>query len=194
MKPPPPRWPAPGQVTASANAVATAASTALPPFFKVSMPTFDAIGSTDTTAAFVYDGACTSGLARYADTEDVSNSVITVSIHRMVPCPRSKDGLFLCPNIMRRIFLNADKLDHFLVQQDALLYGNGPWLCVRFGIVNCDFDLEAPEDWPAESFGHFRSISQGIADDIQPTLVDEMTRLNDERISVPSSHPLSIPQ
>src|SRR5215475_2318799 len=85
MKPPPPRLPAPGQVTASANAVATAASTALPPFFKISMPTFEASGSTDTTAACVYDAGCTSGLARYADREEVSTSVITVSIHRMVP-------------------------------------------------------------------------------------------------------------
>src|SRR5262245_27457910 len=90
MKPPPPKLPAPGQVTASANAVATAASTALPPFFKVSMPTFDAIGSTDTTAAFVYDPACPSVLAKYADMEDVSNSVITVSLHRMVLAQAAK--------------------------------------------------------------------------------------------------------
>src|SRR5215510_10206871 len=94
---------------------------------------------------------------------------------------------------MRRIFINTDELDHFLVQQEALLHGNGPWLRVRFGIVDRDFDFEAPEVWPTESFGHFRSISQGIADDIQPTLVDETARLNDERISVSSSHRVSIP-
>src|SRR5262250_1649516 len=82
---------------------------------------------------------------------------------------------FLSSNVVRRIFINADELDHFLVQQDALLNGNGPRLRVRFGIVDRDFDLEVPEVWPAESFGHFRSISQGIADDIQPTLVDETT-------------------
>src|SRR5262249_9573440 len=84
MNPPPPRLPAPGQVTASANAVATAASTALPPFFKISMPTLDAIGSTDTTAAFGYDDAGPSGLARYTDTENVINSTTVVSIHRIV--------------------------------------------------------------------------------------------------------------
>ena len=38
MKPPPPRLPARGSVTASANPTATAASTALPPRFKMSTP------------------------------------------------------------------------------------------------------------------------------------------------------------
>src|SRR3954449_603614 len=43
MNPPPPRLPAAGQVTAIASAVATAASTALPPFFMMSTPTCAAI-------------------------------------------------------------------------------------------------------------------------------------------------------
>ena len=42
MNPPPPMFPALGCVTASANAVATAASTALPPFFRIPAPTSDA--------------------------------------------------------------------------------------------------------------------------------------------------------
>ncbi len=42
MNPPPPMLPALGCVTASANAVATAASTALPPFFSIDAPTSDA--------------------------------------------------------------------------------------------------------------------------------------------------------
>src|SRR5262245_15736040 len=50
MKPPPPMLPAVGWVTAKARPVATAASTALPPFFRISRPAFEAIGSTDTTA------------------------------------------------------------------------------------------------------------------------------------------------
>src|SRR5947209_19991393 len=49
MKPPPPTLPASGQVTARANAVATAASTALPPFFRMTTPTSDAGPDTDTT-------------------------------------------------------------------------------------------------------------------------------------------------
>src|SRR3954469_18252899 len=43
MNPPPPRVPAAGQVTAIASAVATAVSTALPPFFMTSTPTCAAI-------------------------------------------------------------------------------------------------------------------------------------------------------
>jgi hypothetical protein len=49
MKPPPPRLPAAGYVTASAKAVATAASTALPPCLRMDTPTSDAGPETDTT-------------------------------------------------------------------------------------------------------------------------------------------------
>src|SRR5437660_10064862 len=49
MNPPPPRFPASGQVTARTNATATAASTALPPRFMMSAPTRDAIASTEAT-------------------------------------------------------------------------------------------------------------------------------------------------
>src|SRR5436190_8138674 len=47
--PPPPMLPAVGYVTASANAVATAASAALPPAFRTSRPTPEAIASSVTT-------------------------------------------------------------------------------------------------------------------------------------------------
>ena len=49
MKPPPPRLPARGKVTASAKPTATAASTALPPRFKMSNPTREAAASCVTT-------------------------------------------------------------------------------------------------------------------------------------------------
>ena len=49
MNPPPPMLPASGQVTAIANATATAASTALPPCFRIATPTSAAGGDTHTT-------------------------------------------------------------------------------------------------------------------------------------------------
>src|SRR5579862_667567 len=49
MNPPPPMLPANGCVTASANAVATAASTALPPFANTDAPASDATSDDDTT-------------------------------------------------------------------------------------------------------------------------------------------------
>ena len=51
MKPPPPRLPASGWTTASANPTATAASVALPPRRRMSRPTSLAIGLPDTTMA-----------------------------------------------------------------------------------------------------------------------------------------------
>src|SRR5688572_9954651 len=53
MKPPPPMLPAVGWVTLSAKPTATAASTALPPFFKISTPTSLAAPSALLTAPWV---------------------------------------------------------------------------------------------------------------------------------------------
>ncbi len=52
MNPPPPMLPAEGCVTASANPVAMAASTALPPARSTARPTWLARRSTDTTIPF----------------------------------------------------------------------------------------------------------------------------------------------
>src|SRR3954470_22600270 len=52
MKPPPPMLPAVGCVTASAKAVATAASTAVPPAAIASAPMRDAIAFCDATMPF----------------------------------------------------------------------------------------------------------------------------------------------
>src|SRR5215468_6171120 len=64
MYPPPPRLPAAGCVTASAKAVATAASTAFPPFFRIASPASDAMGSTDTTAPLANESGPACGFAR----------------------------------------------------------------------------------------------------------------------------------
>ena len=50
MNPPPPMLPAVGWVTPSANATATAASTALPPRFRIAMPMSLALASALATA------------------------------------------------------------------------------------------------------------------------------------------------
>ena len=53
--PPPPKFPFAGEVTASANPVATIASKALPPFLRISIPTWEAILDVDDTAPFWLD-------------------------------------------------------------------------------------------------------------------------------------------
>src|SRR5689334_409481 len=53
MNPPPPMFPASGQATARAKAVATAASTELPPAWRMERPTSAAAGETQTTAPWV---------------------------------------------------------------------------------------------------------------------------------------------
>src|SRR6266545_3132130 len=64
MKPPPPRLPAAGCVTANANATAIAASTALPPRFMISTPTCDAILFVEATIpCFARTGSCEAACA-----------------------------------------------------------------------------------------------------------------------------------
>src|SRR5437588_10405520 len=58
MKPPPPILPAAGSTTARAKAVATAASTALPPCFRISTPACDPSSSSVTTMPCTARTAC----------------------------------------------------------------------------------------------------------------------------------------
>src|SRR5215204_3570913 len=67
MKPPPPRLPAAGCVTASANATAIAASIALPPRFMMSTPTREATSLVEATIPCdartgSRDAACAAGV------------------------------------------------------------------------------------------------------------------------------------
>src|SRR5688572_30828959 len=62
--PPPPMLPAAGCVTASANPVATAASTALPPAARISSPASDAAAEFDTTISCFAKSAAPPALNR----------------------------------------------------------------------------------------------------------------------------------
>ncbi len=85
MKPPPPRLPAPGKTTASANAVATAASTALPPAWSTSSPTREASVASVTTipcgavtrAALAFHPAGIAGLGGIAEGAGASTAGAT---------------------------------------------------------------------------------------------------------------------
>jgi hypothetical protein len=70
--PPPPMFPAVGCVTAKANAVATAASIAFPPFFRISIPTCDATDLEENTIPF---GATTCAKQK----ELIEENIITLS-------------------------------------------------------------------------------------------------------------------
>src|SRR5450759_2510248 len=67
MKPPPPMFPALGWGTASAKAVATAASTADPPFDSTAAPASHAGADVQTTSPF-FEGTPSSGAASIAET------------------------------------------------------------------------------------------------------------------------------
>src|SRR6516164_689177 len=73
MKPPPPMLPALGCVTASANAVATAASTASPPLARTAAPASHAGDEVHTTSPS-FDETPSSGAVRTADPDVAANS------------------------------------------------------------------------------------------------------------------------
>src|SRR5580765_7875991 len=76
MKPPPPMLPAPGYVTASAKAVATAASTALPPRRRIDAPTSDAMAELETTRPVVDLTTPVSCCAHEVDAAETSRALV----------------------------------------------------------------------------------------------------------------------
>ena len=84
MKPPPPMLPADGWVTASANAVATAASTALPPFASTVAPASHAGAETQTTSpSFDGDAEVRLRARTWRRDEDESNKQQQACAHRV---------------------------------------------------------------------------------------------------------------
>src|SRR5437763_1058158 len=100
---------------------------------------------------------------------------------------------FAEPDVVSRVFIDADELDHFIVCDDALLHSDGPRLGIRLGIVDSDFDFQVTVIRPAESLHHLCGISQWIADNIEPDFINETSCFNDQRISVPLSYRVAIP-
>src|SRR5436190_13636332 len=79
MKPPPPRLPADGWVTASANAVATAASTALPPRASTLAPASQDGAETQTTRPS-FDGTPRSSADRRGAPPDAASVKARIAI------------------------------------------------------------------------------------------------------------------
>src|SRR6516225_5706862 len=97
------------------------------------------------------------------------------------------------PDIVPRVLIDANELNHLVVEHEALLDSNSPWLCIGFGIINRDLDFQVAEVWPAESFSHFGGIRQRIADNVEPAFIIETGGLNYERVAVPLAHRVTVP-
>ena len=81
MKPPPPRLPARGRVTARAKPTATAASTTLPPAFKTSTPTWLASRCADTTMP--WSAATGAGAAPAGPAPQSAITAVTHALNRI---------------------------------------------------------------------------------------------------------------
>src|SRR5262245_40844723 len=96
MKPPPPMLPAGGYVTAIANAVATAASTALPTFLRISTPASAPGVETATTTPLRYGSVFRVSPQRHKGRKERNTNIVTAALQAvdfMAPSLSSS----LCP-------------------------------------------------------------------------------------------------
>src|SRR5436305_1735748 len=64
-------------------------------------------------------------------------------------------------HMLKKLFvLQADFVNQFRIHDDALLQGDGPWLCVRLGIVHGNLDFKMPEIRPSHLFADFGGFGQ----------------------------------
>src|SRR5579863_7496383 len=95
---------------------------------------------------------------------------------------------------MRRIFfVVADELDQFGVREQGKVQQSAPWFGVRFGVVDSDLHGHVPEVAALEALGGMEGVGVGMAIVIQPALVVETARLDDERIALPAADRVAEP-
>src|SRR5207247_2340325 len=74
----------------------------------------------------------------------------------------------------------------FRIDCDLLFQRHRPWLRVRLGIVDRDFDLEVSEIGPADSLSDFGVRCEDASIPVDPQVVAKTDRVDDERIALPS--------
>src|SRR5437667_10236769 len=90
----------------------------------------------------------------------------------------------LLAEVRRRLFiLRANELDQLRVEHDALVDLDGPRSRVGFRIVDRDLDFQIAVVHATEPLGPFRGVRQWAPVDIEPAIVPETGRLDDERVA-----------
>src|SRR2546426_10374784 len=95
MKPPPPRLPAEGQVTASASPTATAASIALPPRCMTSTPTREAISLVEATIPCRARAGSRDAPGELKDSDQIKTTTRRTAQVRFVICHLPTRDLFI---------------------------------------------------------------------------------------------------
>src|SRR5262245_14886961 len=91
------------------------------------------------------------------------------------------------------LILETHEFDQLGVDEQPLIHAHRPRFRVRLGIVDGDVDLQRAEVGPAESLGQLSSRRQRRAVDVEPYVIAEVRRLDDERVAVPAASRIAKP-
>ena len=89
--------------------------------------------------------------------------------------------------LLRRktVVLLADEFNQLAVGHDVLQVPDGPRLRVHLRIVDRDIDFHPAVVQPPKTFGERRVIGERRTDDVEPAVVAQVVRLDDQRVTVP---------
>src|SRR5688572_12586152 len=93
----------------------------------------------------------------------------------------------------RLLVLVADELDELGVGEQPLIHANRERLRVSRWIINGYVDLQGTEIRPAEALGHLRATRHRAALHVEPDVVAEANRLDDELVAFPVSDGIAVP-
>src|SRR6266850_206896 len=97
------------------------------------------------------------------------------------------------------LVLVADKFHRFFVGHESLIDPDSKWLCIGFGVVHGDIDLELPKYWTTDSLDESRLFAVGTAVHVEPAIVwarfraSQVVRLDDQRVTFPPSDRVAVP-
>ena len=94
----------------------------------------------------------------------------------------------------RLLILQADFVEQFRVQHQFLVHRHRPGTRVGFRIVDRERHFERAESWAAQSFGHGRATGHRSAKHVDPQIVPEAVRVDDERVSIPYGARIAVPR
>src|SRR5262252_3454016 len=82
------------------------------------------------------------------------------------------------------IVLIADELNQLFVRAEPPVDANRPRARVRLRVVDRDVDLHPPVGGTPDALGDLRAVRERRAVDVEPAVVPQADRLDDERVAL----------
>src|SRR6185436_13910999 len=95
--------------------------------------------------------------------------------------------------LVRLFVLEAELVDQFRIELDVLAQLDGERLRVILRIVDGELDVECPVVRPRDPLGHLGDVAHRAASGVDPEIVAEALRADDQRVTFPGAHGISVP-